>query len=62
MLDPESTAVLGISAGAPTTDGVGESAGTANVDGSRGEGVWRRRLAPHHRDAVQRFFTGPRRD
>ena len=62
MLDPESTAVLGVAAGAPTVDAQGESGGAANVSGSSGQGVWRRRLAPHHRDAVQRFFSGPRRD
>jgi hypothetical protein len=62
MLDPESTAIVGLSANAPTVDAQGESAGGANVEGSGGQGVWRRRLAPHHRDAVQRFFSGPRRD
>jgi hypothetical protein len=28
------------------------------VAGARGEAVWRRRLAPRHRDAVERFFSG----
>ncbi|MCE9595641.1 MAG: hypothetical protein K8S98_15745 [Planctomycetes bacterium] len=62
MLDPESTAIVGLAANAPTVDAQGESAGGANVEASGGQGVWRRRLAPHHRDAVQRFFSGPRRE
>lgn len=60
MLDPESTAVLGVAAGAPTGEAQAESAGTAPVSGASGQGVWRRRLAPHHRDAVQRFFSRPK--
>ena len=58
-LDAESTAVLGIGATSPTVDAQGESAGSASAAGSTGEGAWRRRLAPHHREAVKRFFSGP---
>jgi hypothetical protein len=62
VLDPASTAVLGVGAGAPAVEPTAESAGLAATSGAAGEGVARRRLAPHHRDAVQRFFSGPRRD
>jgi hypothetical protein len=61
-LDAESTATLGIGAGAPDVDAQGESAGAIDGQASSGEGVWRRRLAPHHRDAVKRFFSGPKRE
>jgi hypothetical protein len=62
FLDAESTAVLGLGATSPTVDAQGESAGAAGVEASTGEGAWRRRLAPHHREAVKRFFSGPVRD
>lgn len=61
FLDAESTAVLGLGAVAPTVDARGESGGTAPVEASTGEGAWRRRLAPHHREAVKQFFSGASR-
>jgi hypothetical protein len=43
---------------APEVAPEGEAAGLSEVAGAQGEAVWRRRLAPRHRDAVERFFTG----
>ncbi|MEO6708521.1 MAG: hypothetical protein ABIP42_03035 [Planctomycetota bacterium] len=62
VLDAESTGVLGIGATAPTVDAQGESGGAATAGASTGEGAWRRRLAPHHREAVKQFFSGPKHD
>ena len=62
VLDAESTGVLGLGSTSPTVDAQGESSGSASVQGSSGEGAWRRRLAPHHRDAVRQFFSGSKRD
>ena len=58
MIDPESTAILGVGAGAPTVDPVAGSAGKAPVRTSSGQNAWRRRLAPRHREAVKTFFGG----
>jgi hypothetical protein len=54
--DPEHTAVLGVGAAAPPVDPRPESAGTAPVAGDAGQSAWRRRLAPHHREAVRAWF------
>ena len=62
VLDSESTAVLGIGATSPTVDAQRESAGSMSAQASTGDGAWRRRLAPHHRDAVKHFFSGPKHD
>jgi len=55
-LDLEHSAVLGIGAGAPNVEPVAEAGGSAAVQASVGQGAWRRRLAPQHRDAVKAFF------
>lgn len=56
-LDLEHSAVLGVGAARPEVDPVAEGAGDAAVQGSTGKAAWRRRLAPHHREAVKGFFT-----
>jgi hypothetical protein len=61
VLDAESTAVIGLGATAPTVDPRGEASGLAELVNSTGDGAWRRRVAPHHRDAVKRFF-GPKQE
>lgn len=58
-LDLEHSALLGVGAGAPNVAPEAESAGGADVQGSTGKSAWRRRLAPHHRQAVKDFFTPP---
>ncbi len=60
FLDAESTGVLGIGATSPTVNAQGEASGVATVQASSGEGAWKRRLAPHHREAVKQFFSGPK--
>ncbi|HUR28535.1 MAG TPA: hypothetical protein VM509_10135 [Planctomycetota bacterium] len=61
-LDAEHTGVLGLGATSPSVDPRGEASGAANVQASAGEGVWRRRVAPHHREAVKQFFSGPKHE
>jgi hypothetical protein len=58
--DPEHSLVIGVGASAPTVDPVRESAGDADVAASAGRAAWKRRLAPHHREAVKTFFTPAR--
>lgn len=41
---------------APRADGVAEGVGTAGAGGATGQAAWQRRTAPHHREAVRRFF------
>src|SRR5689334_23570908 len=55
--DADHSAVLGIGAAAPTVEPVAEAAGLSNVSVSTGKSAWKRRLAPHHREAVKTFFT-----
>jgi hypothetical protein len=55
--DAEHSAVLGVGAAAPTVDPVAEAGGLSAVDASTGKSAWKRRLAPHHREAVKTFFT-----
>jgi len=62
VFDAESTAVLGLGATAPTVDAQGEASGPANAQASTGDGAWRRRLAPHHREAVKQFFSGAKQN
>lgn len=53
---------VGITRTEPTTDPVRDtSGGSAGTEGG-GEASWRRRLAPHHRDAVRRYFGGEDRE
>lgn len=56
-LDLEHSATLSVGAGAPNVDAQGGAAGDAKIDLSSGKSAWRRRLAPHHRDAVRDFFA-----
>jgi hypothetical protein len=58
IADPEASAVLGVGAGAPEVDPVEGGDASGGVGPSAGQGAWRRRLAPHHREAVRVFF-GP---
>lgn len=55
--DPEHSTVVGIGAAAPTVEPTPESGGLVDVDASAGNVTWKRRLAPHHRRAVQSYFT-----
>ena len=57
-LDPESTAIVGVGAAAPTVDPVAQGGGLVETRSSAGRAAWKRRVAPHHRDAVQSFFGG----
>ncbi len=56
-LDLASSELSGIGFVAPVPNAAGESAGTAEVEGSLGRSTFHRRLAPRHRDAVSRFFS-----
>ena len=58
QLDPEQSALLGVSAAAPEVDPVAEGAGSQPTERAAARTAWRRRLAPTHREAVTRFF-GP---
>jgi hypothetical protein len=58
VLDTESTAIVGVGATRPDVEPVGQSGGAVDVSASTGRSAWKRRLAPHHRDAVQGFFGG----
>jgi hypothetical protein len=55
--DPEHSLTIGVGASAPEVDPQAESAGNADVALSAGRAAWKRRLAPHHREAVKTFFT-----
>jgi hypothetical protein len=57
-LDPESTAIVGIGASAPTVEPAAAGGGLVETQASAGRAAWKRRVAPHHRDAVQGFFGG----
>ncbi len=51
--------VTGVNRVAPQTDPErAAGAGSAAPAGGGGEASWRRRVAPHHRAVVRRFFTG----
>lgn len=56
--DPENSGIIGLGAAAPPVDPQAEAAGSGAIEGSGGQSAWRRRLAPHHRDAVKTWF-GP---
>lgn len=55
-LDPESTGLVGVGAAAPDAAPQGAGAGLVEGETSTGRGAWKRRLAPHHREAVRDFF------
>ncbi|MFN0205885.1 MAG: hypothetical protein ACKVS6_06180 [Planctomycetota bacterium] len=55
-LDLQNNQMIGLSASTPQAKPESESGGNVNVDGSTGKTSWRRRLAPHHRDAVKNYF------
>src|SRR5262245_53301924 len=57
-LDPESTASVGVGATAPEVDPTAQGGGLVETKASAGKAAWKRRVAPHHRDAVQSFFGG----
>ena len=56
FLDPETTAIVGVGAGAPAVDAQGGASGLGATRDSAGRAAWKRRVAPHHREAVQSFF------
>jgi hypothetical protein len=56
VLDPESTAIIGVGAGTPDVAPERGSAGLVESQASTGRASWKRRVAPHHREAVQSFF------
>jgi len=58
VLDADSTAIVGIGATAPTVEPAAQGSGLVDVRASAGKSAWKRRLAPHHREAVQGFFGG----
>lgn len=55
-LDLQNNQMIGLSASTPKAKPEAESGGNVNVEGSAGKTSWRRRLAPHHRDAVKNYF------
>jgi hypothetical protein len=55
-LDVESTALVGVGAATPEAAPNAEGAGLVETGTSTGRGAWKRRLAPHHREAVRDFF------
>ena len=57
-LDPGSTAIVGVGATSPTVDPTAQAGGLVESEASAGRAAWKRRVAPHHRDAVQSFFGG----
>jgi len=57
-LDPESTAIVGVGATSPSVDPRAQGGGLVETKASAGKAAWKRRVAPHHRDAVQSFFGG----
>jgi len=60
-LDPESTAIVGVGATTPTVEAQGQAGGAVETRASAGQAAWKRRVAPHHRDAVQSFFGGTKK-
>jgi hypothetical protein len=58
VLDNESTAIIGVGATQPDVEPSAQVGGAVDVGASTGRSAWKRRLAPHHRDAVQGFFGG----
>lgn len=58
VLDTEATAIVGVGTTTPKTEPRAEGAGLVETQSSTGKSAWKRRLAPHHREAVQGFFGG----
>lgn len=56
-LDLENSGMFGVSASAPDADPVRAASGAGAIAGGAGNSTWQRRIAPHHRGAVQGFFT-----
>jgi hypothetical protein len=61
-LDIDSTGIIGVGATTPTVAPLAQGAGLVEVQLSTGKSAWKRRLAPHHREAVQEFFGGKKED
>lgn len=61
-LDPQSTAIVGIGGARPEAQPQAEGGGSVETQTSAGKSAWKRRLAPHHREAVQEFFGGKKED
>jgi hypothetical protein len=61
VLDPGSTAIVGVGARAPEVEPRAGGSGLVEVQASAGKSAWKRRLAPRHRDAVKGFFGGEER-
>jgi hypothetical protein len=55
--DPKDSEKLGVSATTPEARAERESSTAADTKASPGTAAWRRRLAPHHRDAVKSYFS-----
>lgn len=55
--DEEHSLLYGVGAAAPEENAREEAAGLVDVAASTGNSAWRRRLAPHHREAVKTFFA-----
>lgn len=55
-LDTDATAIVGVGATAPEVTPESGGAGLQDSKASTGKSAWKRRLAPHHREAVQGFF------
>jgi len=62
FLDPESTGLVGVGGTAPTVAPDGSSSGRVETRASSGNSTWKRRVAPRHREAVQGFFGGGKKD
>ena len=54
--DPEATGLVGVGAAAPEAAPAGGSSGLVEGETSTGRSAWKRRLAPHHREAVRDLF------
>ena len=57
FLDPEHTALAGVSAADPEVDPQPDAAGRQESTNADARSAWRRRIAPAHREAVKRFFA-----
>lgn len=55
--DPDHSTIVGVGAAAPTVEPTAETGGLVDVAASGGRTAWKRRLAPHHRRAIQTYFT-----
>jgi len=61
-LDIEATGIIGIGTAPPSVAPTGGGAGLVDVDASAGKAAWKRRVAPHHREAVQGYFGTKKED